>query len=85
MTTLKMAELAPIPSAKVITAIAVNPGLFKSDRRPKRMSLIIESMIDLAIYCRGGPLWPPVFSFARRTGGHGGPPLQLLLLVPECH
>src|SRR6185369_4674705 len=30
--------------------------------------------------CRGGPPWPPVFSktrISRKTGGHGGPPLQL--------
>jgi hypothetical protein len=31
-TTLKIAVFAPIPSASVITAMAVNPGLFRSWR-----------------------------------------------------
>jgi len=32
LSTLKMAVLAPIPSAKVSTAISVNPGFFASMR-----------------------------------------------------
>ena len=36
--TLKIAVLAPMPSARVSTAMAVNAGFFASIRRPKRMS-----------------------------------------------
>jgi hypothetical protein len=35
---LKIAVLAPMPSASVINAISVNPGDLRSMRRPKRMS-----------------------------------------------
>ena len=33
-TTLKIAVLAPIPSASVITTINVNPGRFNNPRKP---------------------------------------------------
>src|SRR4029434_8404520 len=42
--TVKMAVLAPIPSARVRTAIRVNPGDFLSSRRAKRKSVSIRSM-----------------------------------------
>ena len=38
LTTLKMAVLAPIPTASTMTAAAVKPGLLARPRRPWRMS-----------------------------------------------
>src|ERR1041385_6169089 len=58
LTTLKIAELAPMPSASVMTAIAVNPGLFDSDRRPNRMSLIMESTMVFPISDCQLPIYP---------------------------
>src|SRR5260370_5198681 len=43
-TVLKIVGLAPIPSANVITAMAVKPGRFSRVRIPSRRSLIIESI-----------------------------------------
>jgi hypothetical protein len=37
-TKVKIAALAPIPKARVSTAVAVNPGVFRSWRRAKRIS-----------------------------------------------
>jgi hypothetical protein len=44
--TVKIAELAPMPSASVITATAVNPGRFIKLRSPYRTSFNIESIFD---------------------------------------
>jgi len=35
--------------------------------------------------CRGGPLWPPLRgnTMWQTWGGHGEPPLQLLLIDPD--
>src|SRR5262249_26774100 len=38
LTKLKIAVLAPMPNASVITATRVNPGFFSSIRKPKRRS-----------------------------------------------
>ena len=38
LTTLKIAALAPTPSASVMAATNVNPGLFRSDRAAYRTS-----------------------------------------------
>src|SRR3954463_9882195 len=38
LTTLKMAVVAPMPSASAITAAAVKPGALSRPRRPKRRS-----------------------------------------------
>src|SRR5437870_5260015 len=45
-TTLKIALLAPIPSASARTATAVNPGLLTRPRTPKRTSCQIVSTVD---------------------------------------
>ena len=37
-TMLKVAVVAPIPSARIPTTATVNPGAFSSDRRAYRMS-----------------------------------------------
>ena len=39
-------------------------------------------LFPLGRNCRGGPLWPPVV-IVQGTGGHRGPPLQLLLTEPH--
>ncbi len=44
LTTLKIAVFAPMPSASVATAIAVNAGFFNNPRIANRMSLITESI-----------------------------------------
>jgi hypothetical protein len=44
LTTEKIAVLAPMPSASVITATAVNPGCLSKLRAPKRMSFSNVSM-----------------------------------------
>src|SRR5574338_497535 len=43
--TLKIAEFAPMPSARVRTATAVNAGRFIKLRAPYRMSLMIVSIL----------------------------------------
>lgn len=43
-TTLKTAVLAPIPSARVTTAISENPGLFINIRAPYRKSCQMDSI-----------------------------------------
>jgi hypothetical protein len=44
---LNIAVLAPMPSASVSTQITANPGVFKSERVPCRMSCHTLSIIDL--------------------------------------
>ena len=44
--------------------------------------MIVYRQAKLENNCRGGPPWPPVVrkqALSASTGGHGGPPLQLLL------
>src|SRR5215470_4395765 len=50
---------------------------------PKRHCdrLFLRMLIPPCIFCRGGPPWPPVVWY--QTGGHGGPPLQLLSVSPN--
>src|SRR5204863_10052921 len=57
LTTLNMAVLAPMPSARVSTAIAVKPGFFSSWRKAKRRSFITQRRhrIDLRRPTRGNP------------------------------
>src|SRR5438093_936812 len=55
------AVFAPMPSASVMIAIAVNPGLFRSTRKPKRRScsrVSIDSLVAQrhhGIYLGGAP------------------------------
>src|ERR1700680_3825670 len=53
-TALKMAVLAPMPSARVRTATRVKPGFFTSMRRPKRRS------------CQSVPIFVPPSFIAQR-------------------
>src|SRR6266576_6759642 len=55
--TLKMAVLAPNPSASVSTATAVNPGFFSSWRKANLRSFITQSLhrIDLCSASSGNP------------------------------
>ncbi len=63
LTTLKMAELAPMPTASVTTTIAVKPGCLSKPRRPWRMSFRIVSMISLPL---------PTFLFLLSIGLEAG-------------
>src|SRR5947207_5562289 len=42
-TSVKMAALAPMPNARVMTTTAVNPGDLRSWRKAKRISFILKS------------------------------------------
>src|SRR6185369_6356024 len=53
------------------------------------IAVVADEIRPVANNCRGGPPWPPVpvRNFIAKTGGHGGPPLQLfipLLQDVEC-
>src|SRR5438270_3990080 len=51
--TLKIAVFAPIPSARVRTAMKVNPGVFRSWRRAKRRSFMAPSDLSHGYFGRG--------------------------------
>src|SRR5438270_4827988 len=66
--TLKMAVLAPMPSASVMIAIAVNPGDFRSCRRANfRSFMLFSAQSDDWIDARSAACW----NKTRKQSGNG--------------
>src|SRR2546421_7089562 len=64
--TLKIAVLAPMPSARVITAMAVNAGCRRSERRAKRRSCF--STMRFSLRCSRPARWGAPFPRPRGSG-----------------
>src|SRR6185436_20689262 len=83
-TTLKIAVLAPIPSASVSTATKVKPGLRASVRRPNRRSCARSSSRRGRDSSRDSSLkrsMPPKLSTAARRASSGGIPARTFFSV----
>src|SRR6476646_9113273 len=86
-TRLKMAALAPIPSANVITATAAKPGLFAISRSPWRRSCRNVLIVALTADCQFRKFRARRFSGLRGCCHvdvrHRNTPRRLLAEIPE--